>query len=105
MKFGGLKLITLATMFTAIIRFAPARGAAQSVRRINHPDRLNYPMKRAGRRGEGKFERISWQESTSDTISASRKDRSIRQCAVYIHYSSGIVGGNITRRRRLPPRR
>ncbi len=29
-------------------------------RRINHPDRLNYPMKRVGKRGEGKFERISW---------------------------------------------
>jgi Tat-targeted selenate reductase subunit YnfE len=29
-------------------------------RRINHPDRLNYPMKRVGKRGEGKFVRISW---------------------------------------------
>lgn len=29
-------------------------------RRINHPERLNYPMKRVGLRGEGKFERISW---------------------------------------------
>lgn len=41
-------------------------------RRINHPDRLNYPMKRVGKRGEGKFERISWQEAT-DTISAGLK--------------------------------
>jgi Tat-targeted selenate reductase subunit YnfE len=36
-------------------------------RRINHPDRLNYPMKRVGKRGEGKFERISWQEAL-DTL-------------------------------------
>lgn len=41
-------------------------------RRINHPDRLNYPMKRVGTRGEGKFERISWDEAT-DTIASSLK--------------------------------
>ncbi|CDY94827.1 putative anaerobic dimethyl sulfoxide reductase chain A [Salmonella enterica subsp. enterica serovar Paratyphi A] len=67
-------------------------------RRINHPDRLNYPMKRVGRRSEGKFERISWQEAL-DTISASLKKivETYGNEAVYIHYSSGIVGGNITR--------
>ena len=67
-------------------------------RRINHPDRLNYPMKRVGKRGEGKFERITWDEAL-DTIAASLKDvvANYGNEAVYINYSSGIVGGNITR--------
>ncbi|WP_400250908.1 DmsA/YnfE/YnfF family dimethyl sulfoxide reductase [Escherichia coli] len=67
-------------------------------RRINHPDRLNYPMKRVGTRGEGKFERISWDEAL-DTIASSLK-KTVEQYgneAVYIQYSSGIVGGNMTR--------
>ena len=33
------------------------------VEAINHPDRLKYPMKRAGERGENKWERITWDEA------------------------------------------
>jgi len=29
--------------------------------RVYHPDRLLYPMQRTGRKGEGRFERISWE--------------------------------------------
>ncbi|WP_318377787.1 selenate/tellurate reductase subunit YnfE [Enterobacter sp.] len=67
-------------------------------RRINHPDRLNYPMKRVGKRGEGKFERISWDEALN-TIAQNLKGvvEKYGNEAVYINYSSGIVGGNITR--------
>lgn len=57
-------------------------------RRINHPDRLNYPMKRVGKRGEGKFVRISWQEAL-DTL-ADRLKSVVAQYgneAVYINYS------------------
>jgi anaerobic dimethyl sulfoxide reductase subunit A len=38
------------------------RGRAYRQRQY-HPDRLLYPRKRIGRRGEGKFVRISWDEA------------------------------------------
>ena len=34
------------------------KGIAQS-QVVHHPDRLKYPLKRAGERGEGKWQRIS----------------------------------------------
>jgi anaerobic dimethyl sulfoxide reductase subunit A len=39
------------------------------VQRVYHPDRLKYPMKRVGERGEGKWQRISWDEAI-DTIAS-----------------------------------
>ena len=39
-----------------------AKGLAQ-IEKLNHPDRLKYPMKRVGERGEGKWDRISWDEA------------------------------------------
>ena len=35
---------------------------------LYHPDRLLYPMKRAGERGEGKWERISWDEAYDSIV-------------------------------------
>jgi anaerobic selenocysteine-containing dehydrogenase len=40
---------------------------------LYHPDRLNYPLKRAGKRGEGKWQRISWAEAL-ETISEKLKE-------------------------------
>src|ERR1051325_770437 len=41
-------------------------------KRTYHADRLLYPMKRVGRKGEGKFERISW-DGAPDAIAARLK--------------------------------
>src|SRR5512136_245258 len=41
---------------------ACVRGRAY-LRRQYHPDRLLYPLRRVGLRGEGRFERISWDEA------------------------------------------
>ena len=47
------------------------RGRAYR-RYIYDPNRLKYPMRRTGERGEGKFERISWDEAL-ETIAAQLK--------------------------------
>ncbi len=44
-----------------------------SIQHINHPDRLKYPLKRMGQRGEGKWQRISWDEAL-DTIENKMKE-------------------------------
>lgn len=42
-----------------------ARGQA-ALNHLYHPERLLYPLKRMGNRGEGKWKRISWDEALSE---------------------------------------
>ncbi len=42
-----------------------ARGQA-SLNHLYHPERLLYPLKRVGARGEGKWKRISWDEALDE---------------------------------------
>ncbi|EVU18918.1 tat (twin-arginine translocation) pathway signal sequence domain protein, partial [Vibrio parahaemolyticus V-223/04] len=56
-------------------------------RRVYSPDRLKYPLLRVGKRGEGKFKRITWDEAF-DLIGDSLK-RIIKDYgndAVYLNY-------------------
>jgi len=49
-----------------------AKGPA-TVNQINDPDRILYPLKRAGKRGEGKWVRVSWEEVLKDIGARIRK--------------------------------
>ena len=70
---------------------------------LYHPDRLKYPMKRVGKRGEGKFKRISWKEAV-DTIASEMKriGDTYGPEARYVNYASGnqglLAGRNMARR-------
>ncbi|GHV44066.1 dimethyl sulfoxide reductase subunit A [Synergistales bacterium] len=56
-------------------------------------DRLRYPMKRAGERGEGKFERISWDEAVKLVASEmSRVSGRYGASSRYVNYGFGLEG-------------
>ena len=69
---------------------------------LNHPDRLLYPMKRVGKRGEGKFERISWDEAIQ--IIHDNLERIYDEYgpnSVFVNYATGMyssLGRNPSRR-------
>ena len=50
-----------------MIAARPCTKGYAHIRNLNAPNRVIYPMKRAGEKGEGKWERISWDEAL-DTI-------------------------------------
>lgn len=51
-------------LLTPLVRGCPrARAAAEW---FYHPDRLNYPLKRVGERGEGKWQTIPWDQALGE---------------------------------------
>ena len=60
--------------------------------RTYSPDRLLYPMRRVGKKGEGKFERISWEQAL-DEIAARLKPLAATEPEAILPYSyAGTMG-------------
>jgi len=76
-----------------------ARGMA-GVNQVYDPDRILYPMRRTGARGEGKWKRISWDEALAEVTGRLKKLRDAGTPEKYMfHYgrlkasTSKVVGG------------
>ena len=48
---------------------------AAGINQLYDPDRVLYPMKRAGKRGDGKWKRISWDEALTEVAGRLKKLR------------------------------
>jgi anaerobic dimethyl sulfoxide reductase subunit A len=71
------------------------RGRSQT-RRVYAAERIKYPMKRVGKRGEGKFERISWEEALNTIASEMKRIKEkYGNEAFYYQYASGQIAGGI----------
>jgi len=61
--------------------------------RLRNPARLRYPMRRVGRRGEGQFQRISWDEAVASiAVNLRRVIERYGPASVYIQYGTGDCG-------------
>lgn len=67
-------------------------------RRVYNPDRLKYPMKRVGKRGEGKFKRISWDEALTEIAQSLQKNIAKHgNESIYLNYGTGTLGGTMAK--------
>ena len=68
---------------------ACVRGRAYRHRQY-HPDRLLRPLKRVGRRGEGKFQPISWAEALDKVAGEiARVRKAFGSAALFVPYGTG----------------
>ncbi len=61
-----------------------AKGPATH-NQIYDPERILYPLKRVGQRGEGKFKRVSWDEALEDIAAKMRASRERRRDGIMHH--------------------
>jgi thiosulfate reductase/polysulfide reductase chain A len=55
-----------------------ARGAA-GIHALYDPDRLKYPMIRIGKKGEGKFKRVTWDEAYEAILNGTKDFKGLKQ--------------------------
>ncbi|PSM52982.1 anaerobic DMSO reductase DmsABC, chain A [Campylobacter blaseri] len=61
--------------------------------RIYNPNRVLYPLKRVGKRGEGKFKRVSWDEALTDIANKMNEIKlKYGNEAFYNPYGTGTIG-------------
>lgn len=66
---------------------------ARYAERIHHPDRLTYPMRRAGERGKGRWERISWDEAFDEIVGKWLEiERDFGPEAIWPYFYAGTMG-------------
>jgi anaerobic dimethyl sulfoxide reductase subunit A len=73
------------------------------IQRQYHQDRLKYPLKRIGKRGEGKFKRISWEEALDEVANEmQRVKEQYGNSALFVPYGTGgysqVMGSQTARR-------
>jgi len=74
--------------------------ALTSLEYLYHPERLRYPLKRKGNRGEGKWQRISWDEALefiSERLRSTKKN-SGAESVVFIQGASKGIQETLLRR-------
>src|SRR5690242_15931697 len=66
---------------------------ARYAERAHHPDRLLYPLRRVGAKGEGRFERISWDDAL-DIVAENflKAERRYGAQSVWPYYYAGTMG-------------
>jgi len=63
-----------------------------AVERLYHPDRLKYPLRRVGARGEGKWQRVQWDEAL-ETIAGAMNSAKEGYGAESVAFSNGDPKG------------
>jgi len=60
--------------------------------RVYHPDRVLHPQRRVGKKGEGRFERISWSEAVREIASRFKQIAAVNPQSILPYSYAGTMG-------------